>query len=236
MTAARLLFNLLLTEDVHMADFPYNESILANLKRAFSNSRLDRYLAVSNGNLQQALELHLWNTALGEALHMPLQHFELLLRNSLNEQLTITFGTNWYDTIKPDLEERLQKTIDAAKSELSKMHRPISPSGLVAQLTFGFWLTLLKKKYDTVLWRTALYRAFPNGPKPLLRSRVHDDISKIRELRNRIAHHEPIFQRALDQEYAFIISVASWICPDTASWIGYHSRFKQVWASRQTFT
>jgi hypothetical protein len=211
--------------------YPYNSSNLANIEKALSRERLARYLAVTGGDLEKALALHLWNAALGGALHTPIQNFELLLRNSLNEQLTATFGPAWYDVLKPRLEPRLQHTIDAAKAELAKMHRPVTQSGLVAQFTFGFWLALLKKKYDTTLWRTALYRAFPNGPSPLQRRRVHDDITKIRELRNRTGHHEPIFQRQLDAEHDFVIAVAAWMCQDTAAWIKHHSRFKSVWDS-----
>lgn len=215
-----------------MSVFSYDSSKFAKLERAFSKARLTRYLAASGGNLEKALELHLWNAALGAALHTPIQHFELLLRNTLNEQLTITYGTDWYDVLQPRLEPRLQQTIDACKAELYKMHRSLTQSGLVAQLTFGFWLTLLKKKYDTLLWRTALYRTFPYAPKPLIRSHIHDDIFKIRELRNRIVHHEPIFERQLNEEHEFILQVAAWICPDTSNWIRHHSRFEDVWKSR----
>jgi hypothetical protein len=214
-----------------VSGFSYSSSILASLEKSLSKERLARYLATAGGDIEKALLYHLWNAALGAALHMPIQNFELLLRNSLNAELSTAFGPAWYDALSPRLEPRLQQTIDAAKSELLKMHRPVNQSGLVAQFTFGFWLTLLTKRYDTPLWRTALYRAFPNAPAPLNRWHIHDSIAKIRELRNRIAHHEPIFQRNLEAEHDFVINVAGWMCQDTASWIRYHSQFKTVWKS-----
>lgn len=119
----------------------------------------------------------------------------------------------------------MQKTIVAAKDELRKMHRQVSLSGLISQFTFGFWLSLLHKRYDTNLWRTALYRAFPNAPKPLLRSNIYRNVARIRDLRNRIVHHEPVLERNLERDHQLVIEVTSWMCADTAAWIDYHSEF-----------
>ncbi|WP_216644572.1 hypothetical protein [Candidatus Thiodictyon syntrophicum] len=38
-----------------------------------------------------------------------------------------------------------------------------------------------------------------------------------RTLRNRIAHHEPIFTRHLEADYRSLVNVTGWICPTTAS-------------------
>jgi hypothetical protein len=43
-----------------------------------------RYVNLAGGDKALALELHAWNAELGGSLHLPMQHFELLLRNSLD--------------------------------------------------------------------------------------------------------------------------------------------------------
>lgn len=124
-----------------MQPISFNSAQLENTEKSLSFSRMARYRIVAEGNLEKALEWHHWNAALGETLHTPIQTFELLFRNSLNEQLSLKFGADWYDQINPHLDARLQLTIAASKSELQKMHRPIDQSGMVAQFTFGFWLS-----------------------------------------------------------------------------------------------
>lgn len=41
----------------------------------------------------------------------------------------------------------------------------------------------------------------------------------VRGLRNRIAHHEPVFQRNLDADYARIERLVGWRCPRTKTWM-----------------
>jgi hypothetical protein len=85
-------------------------------------------------------------------------------------------------------------------------------------------------RYDATLWRGALYKAFlAEGGKP--RSIVHGRFNAIRRFRNRVAHHEPIFDRALLQIHDEIIGAIRWMCRETASWAAYHSRFEEVQAA-----
>lgn len=186
---------------------------------------------LGGGDMEKALEFHLWNTELGESLHLPIQLFELLYRNALNDQLTAHHGLAWYDTLYPQLGTGFQGKINAAKDELKKQRRsPIQPPDVIALLTFGNWVVLLDRRYDRLLWKFCLYNAFPNRPSGFTRQVAKSAMERIKGLRNRIAHHEPIYHRPLDQDLAFIINVASWICPDTASWIDYHcNRFRHVW-------
>lgn len=213
-----------------MTKFSYNSSILNSLEKALSVSRLNRYRTSANGDLEAALEFHIWNARLGQSLHFPMQHFELLLRNALNDQISGAYGSTWYDTLFPQLEPAFQGTIRVAKDELVKQSRPLSSPSVIAQFTFGTWASLLKSKYDQLLWKFHLVKAFPNAPKPIKRNKTKSALEKIRVLRNRIAHHEPIYQRALDRDLMHIITVASWICWDTASWIDHHcDDFRTTW-------
>nr|BDF97392.1 hypothetical protein [Pseudomonas aeruginosa] len=48
---------------------------------------------------------------------------------------------------------------------------------------------------------------------------IYDELDKVRGIRNRIAHHEPIFQRNLAADYARMIRLVKWRCPRTAAWL-----------------
>jgi hypothetical protein len=218
-----------------MTNFIYTHITLSRLEKSFSTARLARYMSIAGGNLELALEFHIWNAELGQSLHLPMQHFELLFRNALNDQLSAVHGDNWFDTLHPRFQPEFQRQINAAKDELAKQHRQVVPASLVAQFTFGTWIYLLAPCYDRLLWKFCLYNAFTNPPSPFTRKAAKAALEKIRALRNRIVHHEPIYHRALDQDLAHIIEVASWICPDTADWIAYHCyAFRQTWNARPT--
>ncbi|XVQ83855.1 hypothetical protein ACQP2K_34245 [Microbispora siamensis] len=106
---------------------------------------------------------------------------------------------------------------------------------MVAELSFGFWVGLLGRgghnRYEMRLWWPALRYAFPgyNGPRRAL----HQDLDHLRTLRNRIAHHEPVFRRHLAADAATVERVVRYICPVTAEWLREHSRLEEVLRARQ---
>jgi hypothetical protein len=192
---------------------------LKRIEKALSRKRLTRYMAMSNGDLAQAIELHRWNTSLGAALHFPMQTFELLFRNTLNDSLTSKFGSNWYDVKFQHLELNSQKQIEAAKDQLISQGRQATAPAVIAQFSFGFWLSLLAKRNETRFWVTTLHSSFPQAPRSLQRAAIYNAVNDIRLLRNRIAHHEPIYNRNLSKDFQHLITVSSWLCPATADWI-----------------
>jgi hypothetical protein len=52
-----------------------------------------------------------------------------------------------------------------------------------------------------------------------IRSMVYSELEQTRKLRNRIAHHEPIFQRNLATEFQKIHDLRAVRCPITAAWM-----------------
>ena len=172
---------------------PRSTASFAALEETISQDRLTSYLAETQGDKTKAFQLYAWNASISAALYVPLQGLEVTLRNALHRQLTDCFGTQWYDqrTVRTILTPRSVARLDEAKATL---RQPVTPSRLVAELSFGFWISLLgpgpKKRYEFQLWRPALRKAFPT-PERLLRHDVHEPLDYLRTLRNRIAHHEP---------------------------------------------
>jgi len=212
-----------------MADFSYNNAILDELKAALSIERLSTYEKLSSGDREKAIGLYLWNIALSEALYGPIQTLEVVVRNSLHNCLATTFGTNWYESITYCLAGHLKEKITDAKRSLSNQNKPPSPSRIIAELSFGFWIGILTRRYETVLWRPYLSKAFHNAPTSFTRIHAHDALDQIRKLRNRIAHHEPILAKSLDKQHELILNIIAWISPGASVWIKHYSRFDEVW-------
>jgi len=67
---------------------------------------------------------------------------------------------------------------------------PVSDGKITAELTFAFWKRLYSAEYEHQLWRTTLKRTFPN--KNLKRAQVSAQLEIVYQMRNRLAHHEPV--------------------------------------------
>jgi hypothetical protein len=212
--------------------FVYDIHIITALRSSVSAERLQRYEAIAGGDLAQALRLYTWNTALSEALYGPIQGLEITLRNKMQECFAAQFGPHWYDTAAMRLQHIQQDQVIRAKQSLQQQGKPLDPPRVVAELSFGFWAGLLGRHYENHLWRPLLRHLFGNVSTPFLRKNAHKVLDDVRLLRNRIAHHEPILHRPLQQEYGLVITAMQWLCSATAAWVLHHSRFNEVFAAR----
>lgn len=73
----------------------------------------------------------------------------------------------------------------------------VPDSQVIAQLTIFFWKRLFSENYERTLWKPALKKVFPN--KTLSRSDVADHLEVVYEMRNRLAHHEPVYGARLEK-------------------------------------
>ena len=71
-------------------------------------------------------------------------------------------------------------------------------------------------------------RSDPQSTISALREQIYADLEQIRTLRNRIAHHEPIFKRNLLQDYLIIRQSIDRRCPFTAEWMERNQRVTAV--------
>ncbi len=213
--------------------------ILRDLETALSPERFATYMQHVAGNRQAAERLYIWNTAASAAFYGPLQSLEVALRNALHKQLTLTYGHAWYDDPRTGLDDGARNRVMKARSDLIRSGYSDDPPHMVAALSFGFWVSLLgkggrislgqgkKADYEAKLWRPALRSAFPNVQK-LNRRQAHEPLDYLRTLRNRIAHHEPIFNRHLTKDYAQILNVLGWISLAKRDWVASYSRLPHV--------
>jgi len=218
--------------------FLFDDEVLNALEASLSPERIATYVQFTGGNREKALRLYTWNTAISAALYGPLQGLEVALRNAIHIQLVAVYGIEWYNNPKCGFDAGTLNRIDEAKNILNKGNYSIDPPNMIPELPFGFWVSLLgsggrprapdtnKRNYEMTLWRPALYKAFPHSKRK--RADTHRPLDFLRTLRNRIAHHEPIFNRHLEKDYQSIIEVTKWINPQTSDWIIHYSRFEEL--------
>lgn len=206
--------------------FGYTDDDIAVLTTAMSTARFGSYLAAA-GTERRALQLYTWNTAVAAAFCGPLQTIEVTLRNAVHHAMAAQHGVRWFDDpmlLRP-AEGHL---VGEATRRLYDFGKQPTPGRVVAELSYGFWVGLFANAYDTTLWRTDLHRIF--NPRIKDRRALHDTLDRLRTLRNRIAHHEPIFQRRLDQDYERIRMIVWCLSEPTLRWLDHHSRVRDALA------
>ena len=217
--------------------FLYDAATLAQIEQWLSTDRLTKYMTTTNGDLESAVKLHVHNTALSAAFFGPVQVLEIALRNAFHRELTNHFGALWHDEAAFRVDQDIVDNIDSAKNKLASMKMPVDTPHIVAELHFGFWTLLTAGRYEHSIWTPAISKSFPNystiSGKGLKRNTVSGQLTYLRAFRNRIAHHEPIFHRALLSDYQTILTVASWMYVGLDSWIDYHSRVRHLLPRRE---
>ncbi|MCY4194177.1 MAG: Abi family protein [bacterium] len=198
--------------------------MLAALRENISPNRFNTYLKQSSGAHELAIQLYTWNIALGGALHGPIQALEVTLRNAIHNALASRHGEFWFHN--PNLLKGNQRNnVHRVKNKLKTQNKQDTSGQLVAELSFGFWVALFAKRYDDLLWRTDLHHIFPSQVN---RQELYEQLDRLRTLRNRITHHEPILQRDLQTDYEKLLWILEMLSPEVASWTSHHSRVLEV--------
>ncbi len=216
--------------------------LFALLEGPLARERLIAYRP-PGGSDEDALATYLWNAALSEALYPALQGVEVALRNAVHAAGMDTFGDDalWFDTpaVLP-LQQRERDMMLAARRTLQQHHKPPTAGRLIAELNFGFWVGLFNAPYERVLWAPPalglLDTAFPHVPRRhRSRRRLFQRLDRIRRLRNRVFHYEPIWAWAvpgvssLGGQHSEIVETIGWISPPLRETIARLDRFPAVY-------
>ena len=95
---------------------------------------------------------------------------------------------------------------------------------------FGFRVSLCKRPYEQGretgpgLWPALALRGFPH-------MRIYPALNRLRMLRNRVSHHEPIWDRNLRRDRQAIIRVIGWMNRDLAQTVAAHSPLPETVAN-----
>jgi hypothetical protein len=200
--------------------------LIERLKASLSVERIATYLTAAGFNPDRALRLYLWNAAVGEAFHLPVQAVEVALRNAINRAVSAQFGPDWWKSsaFLREADRERKADIETATNRIRSKNKPLITPQMVATLTFGFWTGILQPRYNPPLWGAQLRPSFPNLPLDKSRYDLSDAAKRVADLRNRIWHHEPIFRMDLLAEFGATMKLLGWVCPVTAEWIRPHCR------------
>jgi hypothetical protein len=123
--------------------------------------------------------------------------------------------------------------VRAAAQRLGRRGKPCEAGRLVAELSFGFWTTLFDVRYeqDRVLWpRLFAQKIFAHAPRQKRsRKALSPLLNRVRHLRNRAFHHEPIWHWSdLTQQHALVIDLLGWMGPQLRATGSAVDRFPRV--------
>lgn len=204
---------------------------------ALSPARTSTYLfaqKVFPPCLDKALLLYRWNVELSGAIYWNLATCEVVVRNAVDDALSAVYGPDWpwspafiYD-LNAEGKLILQKAKQIAGTSAST-------GNVIAELNFGFWEKMFKASFDATVWNVHLHRVFPQLTNPNVQAARADIAAKlksIRNLRNRIAHHEPLFHMHVQPVLDTVQRIVKLRCLDTASWIAGTSTVASVLSKR----
>jgi hypothetical protein len=192
-----------------------------------SAPRFKAYVRDCEGDETVALTLYWWNIDVSAAFYPPLSIFEVILRNALHEELTYHYARpEWWTVARPAGDGA--HLIAAAQRKLTWTcgHTPTADD-VVAAMSFGFWVSLLSRSNEELMWRPALYRAFRPSYRGSRRE-MHSHLEHLRMFRNRIMHHEPVHMRHLEADRRRIYELSEYLAPGATTMLQRMDRLAHV--------
>lgn len=202
---------------------PFTAPEIHSLPDIISAPRFTTYLNAKNGNRADALRLYQWNLEVSSAFIVPLQICEVSVRNSISDAITATHGANW--PFEQGFHIRLSNPNKHynPRRNVQNLRGERTTGKVIAELKFAFWQYMFTSRHDGTIWNPHFRTVFPyadqNKSVQELRRNAFETLKEIRDLRNRIAHHEPIFGRNIQEEYDRIRDVVSWRSDVAAAWV-----------------
>jgi len=194
------------------------------IERNLSISRLSTYrnavkAILGEDCIETAIELYEWNAQLSSRLLVPLHIYEITLRNAISEAISLRYGSDWpinlaFQTSLPH-KQRADLTVLLTNYQ--------NPNKILPELKLFWFENMLKSSQNVRLWVPFIQTVFPNavGVTPdVIRQQLKDDCFVIRKIRNRIAHHEPIFNHSsLPSILLKVEKTISNRCIETHKWL-----------------
>ncbi|MFC5477308.1 hypothetical protein [Massilia suwonensis] len=213
---------------------------------------------------EAALGAYFWGQAIASAFQPCLGMYEVALRNAIHVAASrfsskqSSHSHPWYDYTRQDSLPLRGKTREKVTALLFSGSPPVrlasqpSPDSVVAALSFGFWpsfLAGLTRPQQSRIF-TDTFHGNPNS-KPAHWSNTDNvasllsTLKEIQDLRNAVAHLEPIWKphrlkikathwshsvASLRQKHAAMIQVMAWCCPASAAAVE-HSYANRIFKS-----
>jgi hypothetical protein len=191
---------------------------------AISQPRFSKYLSACGNNKRKALELYRANILLSQKMYAVIGVFEVILRNSIDRHFVFRKGNNWLeDAVQPggylDIAPGCEDAYHSIQEGIYKLGFNYTHDRLIAKLSFGFWTYQFAAKEYAAAGSTLL-DIFPNRPFGTKQKIIFQNLIKINDIRNRIAHYEPIcFDKTTgnisttytEKRYNLIVELLYWL-------------------------
>ena len=219
------------------------ENQIENFIKIVSKDRLDSYKLLESDSYELLLARYIFNIKISETFYPILSALEIALRNNIYNAVCNIKGKNWLiNEINSQsiLSINERNLLIESYNKLSKKHygKTITESGLIAELTFGFWVNLCKKSYKNSLWDKQNFfgNVFPDfdnyftSPTWDKTKVIFPELKNILILRNRIFHHEIIInnKNGIENIYDKSERVLYSLSTDYADLFKDSFRFKEI--------
>ncbi len=203
-----------------------------DLEKYRATISIERLKSFSYGNEniteEALLKIYELNIKVSQSLYPALSIVEIHLRNAIDTMMQTLFSKTW-------LEDELQnnkilyeydyKKLQKAYSTLKTKYRKgsITHGKLVSELTFGFWVNLCSKKYNPKIWtKKGTFKGVFVNYKRDKKEEIHEiseKLNKIKKLRNRVFHYEPILYKKekFGEIYNIICEIIAYLPQDNSN-------------------
>jgi hypothetical protein len=192
------------------------------IRATLSAARSGTYIAATGGDTVRAVELYGWNARVSAAFMLPAHFAEISTRNAAAAVLERVYGPMW--PWNPTFEASLPNSgrYNARRDLQNTRYWNPTTGKVIAELKFVFWQKLFTERNDVRLWEPHIAWAFPYAPSlpaASLRDRIYQDLDVLRHLRNRLAHHEPVFTRNLLADLTRTVDLIELRSRGTSDWV-----------------
>lgn len=197
----------------------------AQLHTAISQPRFQKYLAACNHNKRKALKLYRANIILSQKLYAVIGIFEIVLRNSIDRHFLSRKGVEWLaESIQPggylEANAGCEDSFHAIQEAVLKLGISYTHDRLITRLTFGFWTYQFAPK-QFAAGGNSLLDIFPNRPFGTKQKVVFQHLIRINDVRNRIAHYEPVcFDKNTGAISTILVEKRYQLIPELLYWLG----------------
>jgi hypothetical protein len=204
-----------------------------------SSARFTPFVRYAKGDRLIAYKLYRWNAEASAAVLRDVGYFEVALRNAYHRELSVLYERpSWVHQAAQLFPSNSRHSAGAAFFN-DMMHRSLTkavfkyrysdsrilPGKVVAELSFTFWAGLSDAIYNQTLWRPALHTVWPKGVSPRW---LHGHLQRLRDLRNRVAHHEQILTVNLAKAAQDIQCLSEMLLPELGQLLAATSRLPRL--------
>jgi hypothetical protein len=219
------------------------KAMIDDIRAVLSAARLGRYEAaagVTAPDDPRAVELYAWHAQVSAALLAPLHICEVVVRNAVSEALEARYGARWpwasgFEQSLPPIAKH-SRDYQPLLDVLNTRRNAQTTGKVIPELKFVFWQKMFTARHDTRLWTPHLRKVFPNLDQTQsiqdLRKRIYADLDQLRALRNRVAHHEPIFMRDLAADLQKMEELVAFRSTIAATWMMQNQQAAALIAAR----